>query len=193
MAVMHISDSPPEFSVPVVVVGAGACGLTAALAARDQGVDVLVVERDASPIGTTGMSTGLIPAAGTPEQRDRGIEDSPAQFARDILQKAGQGADAKIVRHLASESSETVAWLMNQHAIELSLLDGFVYPGHSVMRMYGTPHRTGRELMAALQAAASTAGVDILTQAQVCDILVRDDGEVAGIVVERPDGARETI
>ena len=35
--------------VQVVVVGAGACGLIAALAARDAGAEVLVLERDASP------------------------------------------------------------------------------------------------------------------------------------------------
>ena len=46
----------------VVIVGAGACGLIAALAARDGGAGVLVIERDAEPRGTTAMSIGLIPA-----------------------------------------------------------------------------------------------------------------------------------
>ncbi len=32
--------------VPVLVIGAGACGLVAALAARDAGAEVLVLERD---------------------------------------------------------------------------------------------------------------------------------------------------
>ncbi len=193
MAVMHMGNRQFEFSIPVVVVGAGACGLSAALAARDGGAEVMVIERDPSPIGTTGMSTGLIPAAGTPEQRERGIEDNPSLFAGDIMKKAQQGADETIVRHLAAESAETVAWLRDSHGIALSLLDGFVYPGHSVMRMYGTPHRTGTELMAALQRAASSAGVDILTQARVRDLLVDDSGEVVGVIVERPDGATETI
>ena len=63
--------------VPVVIVGAGACGLTAALAARDAGAEVLVLERDQSPCGSTALSSGFIPAAGTRYQRAAGIDDSP--------------------------------------------------------------------------------------------------------------------
>ena len=69
MAVETKAASEFEFSIPVLIVGAGGCGLTAALAARDNGADVLVLERDPKVWGTTAMSTGLIPAAGTPEQR----------------------------------------------------------------------------------------------------------------------------
>ena len=54
-----------EAGAPVVIVGGGACGLVAALAARDAGVEVIVLERDRTPSGSTALSSGLIPAAGT--------------------------------------------------------------------------------------------------------------------------------
>ena len=73
-----------EATVPIAVVGAGAAGLIAALAARDAGAEVVVFERDASPSGSTALSSGLIPAAGTRFQRAKGIADSPALFAKDI-------------------------------------------------------------------------------------------------------------
>ncbi|MDP7584064.1 MAG: NAD(P)/FAD-dependent oxidoreductase, partial [SAR324 cluster bacterium] len=38
--------------VPLLIVGAGACGLTAALAASEQGAEVLILERDARPSGS---------------------------------------------------------------------------------------------------------------------------------------------
>lgn len=193
MAVITITDKSFDFHIPVIIAGAGACGLSAALAVRDAGIDVLVIERDATPIGTTGMSTGLIPAAGTPEQLDRGIQDNAQQFASDIMAKARDGANAGVVKALAETSAETVAWLREGHALPLSLLDGFTYPGHSVMRMYGTPNRTGTELIAGLQDAAQRAGADILTQAVVCDLLVDAEQRVVGVSVERPDGAREEI
>lgn len=47
---------------PVIVVGGGGTGLCAALAAADAGAQVLVLERDPTPMGSTAMSTGLIPA-----------------------------------------------------------------------------------------------------------------------------------
>jgi len=192
MTIVREPVAPPEIVYPVVVVGGGACGLCAALAARDGGADVLVVERDPVPRGTTAMSTGLIPAAGTPEQATAGIEDSPERFAADVMAKAKGRADAEVVRRLAAESAETVAWLRERHGVPLSLVTGFLYPGHSAMRMYGSPNRTGEELMAALLSAADAAGVDILTEARAAE-LVADGDRVAAVVVERPDGAREAV
>ena len=58
-------DTPPEIVVPVLIIGGGACGLTAALAAHDAGAEVMVLERDASPSGSTALSSGFIPACET--------------------------------------------------------------------------------------------------------------------------------
>ena len=73
--------------VPVVIVGAGACGLVAALAAKDAGAEVLVLERDPSPSGSTVLSSGFVPAAYTRFQRAAGVEDSPERMAADIQRK----------------------------------------------------------------------------------------------------------
>ncbi|MBJ7414449.1 MAG: FAD-binding protein, partial [Niveispirillum sp.] len=58
-----------DYSIPVIVAGGGAAGAVAALAARDAGADVLLIEQDAVPFGTTSMSQGLLCAAGTAAQR----------------------------------------------------------------------------------------------------------------------------
>ena len=180
-----------EAVFPVIVVGGGGCGLAAALAAREAGVDALVVERDGSPSGLTGMSTGLIPAAGTPEQRAEGIDDSAALFAADIMHKAG-ATDAAVVHRIARESAETVAWLQ-RHGIPLSLVEGFTYAGHSVRRMFGTPNRTGSELIAGLLDAAEAADVTLMTGATVETLFVDADRRVIGIAVRRPDDSLEEI
>ena len=80
-------------SVPVVIIGAGAAGLCAALAAREAGAEVAVLERDAVPRGSTALSAGLIPAAATRWQSALGIRDSAALFAADIERKARGKAD----------------------------------------------------------------------------------------------------
>lgn len=177
---------------PVVIVGAGGTGLSAALAVADAGIELLVIERDPTPLGSTAMSTGLIPAAGTSEQAAAGIADNPARFVADILAKTKGRTDPAIARHLADESAETIAWLRDRHGVPLALADGWLYPGHSARRMYGTPNRSGDELMAGLQAAAEQAGVLILTEATVIDLIAEGD-RVTGLVVERPDGTREEI
>lgn len=193
---MAVLPPPPDgfaYATDVIVIGAGACGLTAALAARDGGAEVIVLERDPTPLGTTAMSTGLIPAAGTPEQAARGIKDSPELLAQDILAKAKGQTDAGVVARLAKESAETVAWLQSAHSAPLTLVEGFTYPGHAVMRMMGTPNRTGSELIAALQGAAEAAGALIITDARADDLYVDGDGSICGVGYVRPDGARETL
>ena len=192
VAILHEPPVPVAAHYPVVIIGGGACGLTAALAARDAGADVLVIERDSTPRGTTAMSTGLVPAAGTPDQLAAGIDDSADRLAGDILAKA-RGGDRRVAARLAQISAETVIWLRAQHKVPFSLVTGFCYPGHSAMRMMGTPNRTGEELMAALLQAASEAGVDMLTDAVAADLVAGETGQVSHIVVNRPDGAREVI
>jgi fumarate reductase flavoprotein subunit len=181
-----------DLSFPTIVVGAGGTGLAAALALRDAGVDVLVIERDPTPLGSTAMSTGLIPAAGTDEQAAAGIDDSPQRFADDILAKTKGKTDAAMALRLAEESADTVAWLRDTHAVPLTLVDGFLYPGHSARRMYGTPGRSGAQLMAAMESAAEQAGVLVLTDASV-EMLHTAAQAITGVRIRRPDGALEDI
>jgi fumarate reductase flavoprotein subunit len=186
-------DVPPfELSFDVVVVGAGACGMSAGLAAAEAGAETLVIERDATPLGSTAMSTGLIPAAGTPEQAALGIADDPETLLADIVRKTKGQVDVAVAARLAEESAHTVAWLRDSHGVPLTLVQGFLYPGHSHMRMYGTPNRTGSELEAALEAALARSGAELLTSARVETLFVEDD-HVRGVEVVRPDGAVQQI
>lgn len=191
--ILPVDDMKAAWSVPVVVVGAGACGLCAALAAREGGAEVLVLERDQSPAGSTALSTGLIPAAGTRLQRDHGVDDSADRFTADLLAKAKHQTDARIARVIAAASGPAVDWLMENHGVALTLVDDFLYPGHSRHRMHGTPHRSGAELEAALLAAAGEHGIDILTDAHATALFAGPDKRIHGVRVERPDGTAEDI
>ena len=44
-----------DAQVPLLIVGAGAAGLCAALAAKEGGVEAVLVERDAVPSGSTAL------------------------------------------------------------------------------------------------------------------------------------------
>ncbi|MCP4927234.1 MAG: FAD-dependent oxidoreductase [Gammaproteobacteria bacterium] len=193
VTIFPASDVTIEYTVDVVVVGAGGCGLTAGLAAQQGGAGVLVLERDPTPLGSTAMSTGLIPGANTRFQREQGIDDPPALFAQDILAKARGMTDAEIAMALATESAATIEWLVDDFDIPLSLLDSFKYPGHSVLRMHGTPNRTGRELMGSLCNMAERVELDILCDATVTDLIAGDGQQVQGVKFLRPDGSAEVV
>ena len=193
-ALLPPSEAVFSAHIPVLVIGGGGTGLTAALAARQGGAEVLVLERDASALGTTAMSTGLIPASGTRLQSEKGIVDSPELFAADIVRKARGQTDESIALALAQASARTIEWMIDDHQVPLSLVDSFLYPGHSVKRMHGTPNRTGSELMGALSAAIERRGVDVLTEALVTGLFADPaDGRVRGARVRRPDGSTEDL
>lgn len=192
-AVLPAESQRFDGAVPLVVVGAGACGLTAALAARDAGAEVVVLEQDASPSGSTSLSSGFIPAAPTRYQRQEGIEDSAARFAVDIQAKAGNLADPDLVRLVATASGPAIEWLADRHGLEFQLLTGFTYPGHEVLRMHATPARTGADLQARLLNAAQRAGADLVTSARVTSLFADPDGRVRGVRLQRPDGAEESL
>ncbi len=179
--------------VPIVIVGAGAAGLVTALAAREGGADALVLERDHLPRGSTALSAGLIPAAGTRWQRGAGIVDSPTQFAADIMAKAHGEPDPALVACLTQRCGTVLEWLADAHGLPFSVIADFNYPGHSAHRMHGLPTRSGAELMDRLLQAATAAGVDMLCDAHVRTIYADTDGRVRGVAYARPDGAMERI
>src|ERR1051325_1854886 len=120
-----------DSEVPLLIIGAGAAGLCAALAAHEVGVDPVVIERDAVPSGSTALSAGLIPAAGTRFQREKGIEDLPKLFAQDIARKSHGEADAKLVQAVATNAGATVEWLADRYGMPFEVITDFNYPGHS--------------------------------------------------------------
>ena len=193
---MGILDSAElEFSatVPVLVIGAGACGLVAALAARGEGADVLVLERDRVPSGSTALSSGMIPACGTRLQSEAGVNDSPAIMAADILHKAEGKTDQGMVEAICRASGPAIDWLIYDLAIELTLVKGFLYPGHSRLRMHAPPSRAGEHLIGNLTRAIERAGVDLMTNAHVTDLAVDKDARITGVRIRRPDGSTEQI
>ena len=189
---MAAAAAPGGASVPVAIVGAGACGLTAAIALREAGVDCLLIERDARPQGSTALSSGFIPAAPTRWQQEAGVDDSAARFAADISAKSQGRAAPHLVRAYTGASAPALA-LLARHGITFELLDGFLYPGHSVRRMHALPERTGAALVAALEGAAVERGADLLCHARVVALEADRAGRVQRLRLERPDGRVETL
>lgn len=180
-------------AAPLVIIGAGAAGLCAALSAAKVGADAVLIERDAIASGSTGLSAGLIPAAGTRFQYAKGIADDPRLFFADIERKAASEADPALVVAVCAASAATVEWLADDHGFPFEVIDDFKYPGHSVHRMHALPTRSGGELIDRLRTAVEAAGIPILTQSQATALFVDDDGAVRGIGCRRGAGSEEII
>ncbi|MDR7484927.1 MAG: FAD-dependent oxidoreductase [Armatimonadota bacterium] len=180
----------------VVVVGAGACGLAASLTLAQEGCDVVLLEKGRRIGGNTAISTAMIPAAASRQQREVGIRDSPEQMASDILAKAGPGADRDHVLELCRRSAELVDWLVDA-GVPLGLVTDFLYTGQSVPRFHAPPSRQGKDLADPLGAAvAATGRVTVVTSAPVHRLIVDDAGAVVGVeagLAHERIGARSVV
>lgn len=194
MSQANVAPAPTafDFETGTLIIGAGACGMVAALSAAEAGQDVLVIEADTIPRGSTALSAGLIPAAGTRIQRATGIDDNAALFAQDIQAKAHGENELAMVDQIASCSAETIDWLAERHGLPFSVVTDFDYPGHSRRRMHGLPTRSGAELIDALRSACEGEDIDIICDRRATTLYTEAD-RIQGIAVNRPDGGIETI
>ena len=191
---MNVSSDRVQFdaATSVLILGAGACGLVAGLAAAEQGAEVLIVERDRTPSGSTAMSSGFIPAPGTKAQRALGIGDCPELFAADLQAKSKWLGEPALVELAARAIGPVLDWLEARHGFEWQVLQDFLYPGHSRHRMHTLAEKTGAALIARLLDAAGAAGIPILTEAQATE-LHTVDSRIAGATLLRPNGVQERV
>jgi fumarate reductase flavoprotein subunit len=178
-----------EATNPVLVIGAGGSGAMAALAARAAGVEVLVLERDATPGGATARSSGMVPAAGSTAQRARGISDTAEQFAADIQAKANGTADVALLDAYTRQAAEVLDWLTQNHGMRFELVDGLP-PGHTVQRMHALTDRGGATLLSALYSALGRSGVQIKPNSTVTDLVVDRSQRVLGVRYQRTGGGK---
>src|SRR5215471_7707626 len=111
----------------IVVIGAGATGLPAAIVAREAGCSVILVEAERDIGGHAIISGGNVPlGGGTSVQRQYGIADTPDLLFRDLTDWSVVGPngfpdyrynDREIIRAFADNSAATFEWLL-AHGVE---------------------------------------------------------------------------
>jgi len=178
-------------STDIVIVGAGGCGLAAALAAAEKGAGVLVLEKTEKPGGGTAFSSRSLRAAGTRFQRAEGIEDKPERYAEEILQRNHGQSDPELTRRLAQESSRVVEWLADIADIHFEIRR---YPfGHSADRSHTWKEdRTIIDFL--MDAVTRYSKINLLYSTPVVSLTFAPDGAVSGVIT--PQGtiaARKVI
>ena len=174
MSATPVRDS--DVQADVIVMGSGAAGLAAALAAREAGARVTLLEKRRSLGGTSNFIRGVF-AAESEMQKQQYIAYSCDEAFRNFMEYNHWLGNARLVRALIDRSAETISWLQ-AHGVEFIEV---TINMPDAPRTYHVLKGVGQALVRALARAAREQGVDIKTSAAVVDMLRGADGRLRGV------------
>jgi succinate dehydrogenase/fumarate reductase flavoprotein subunit len=102
---------PAHETYDVIVVGAGAGGMTAAAVAAAEGLRVLVIEKTASVGGTTAWSDGMVWIPASAKMKEAGLTDSVTDAVRYLSSTVPEPANAGLRAAFLARGPEAVAYL----------------------------------------------------------------------------------
>lgn len=164
-----------EYGADVVVVGSGAAGISAALAAAGHGLRVLLITKEEIGGGCTPLAQGGLAAVLAPG-------DSAALHQQDTIEAGAGLCDPGAVAALVAGAPGEIARLgrlggrFDQESLHLE-------GGHSRHRIVNAGgDAVGAEVHRVLQAALLASPVEVLTHAVALDALIEQEGPGAGAV-----------
>jgi len=124
------------YECDALVVGSGAAGMSAAVTAGHNGLNVLIVEKEARFGGTTARSGGWLWIPGTSLARAWGIHESPDQARSYLRHEAGNSFDAARVDAFLAAGPEAVDFFTTQTALRFDM--PLVFPDYHAEAPGGT-------------------------------------------------------
>lgn len=192
-----VSDKPAsveELDYDIVVVGAGAAGTAAALAASEQSQHVLLLEKTASPMGAGTLAGGLF-AAESDLQKDAGKTVSKEWLYDQYLHSSSGYMNSLLVRTIIDESSETVNWLI-ENGCKLNLVDAGTGASYEHIGMPTTLHgydEGGTVAITKLIESFKNNGGTVMFSTPATDLLKDANGKVVGVTARKADGTELKI
>jgi fumarate reductase flavoprotein subunit len=164
----------------VIVIGSGAAGLSAAVAAADSGASVLLVEGDTQVGGSSRLSGGHFYAAGTSVQEQAGVVGDTADAMFEHYMTLNQWlVDPAVVRRYCDLSAPTFEWL-KQLGVNFPASGVYVSGVGSTPRGH-QPEGSGEAVVQVLDGHRSHKGVDLVLDARVTELLQDADGRITGV------------
>jgi succinate dehydrogenase/fumarate reductase flavoprotein subunit len=104
----------------VVVIGAGAGGMTAAAVAAAEGLRVLVIEKTEFVGGTTAWSGGMVWIPANGKMKQAGLDDSPSDAANYLAATVPENENADLRETFLARGPEAVEYLEANTEVRLS-------------------------------------------------------------------------
>ncbi|WP_442600501.1 flavocytochrome c [Paenibacillus sp. KN14-4R] len=165
----------------VIIVGAGGAGMTAALEAKEKGMNPVVFEKMPVAGGNTLKSSSGMNASETKFQKEQGIQDSNDLFYEESL-KGGHGTnDKNMLRFFVDNSASAINWL-DSKGIRLNNIT--ITGGMNEKRTHRPEDGSavGQYLVSGLVKNVHEQGIPLFVNANVKEITEKD-GKVNGVKV----------
>ncbi len=159
----------------VLIVGSGGAGLRAAIEAKQQGMDVVVLgKRQRTDVHTVLAAGGINAAFGNVD-----TDDSWEQHFADTYIEGYGLSEPEVVEIMAKESpgivKEIDSWGANFAKLENGKIDQRFFGAHTYRRTCYSGDYTGRSILFALINKAKSLDIPILDSQYVSDLLVDDN------------------
>lgn len=181
-----------KLATDLVVIGGGAAGMIGAINASQQGLNVVLLEKQEFLGGASAICGGIVVAQGSEAQRNMGEKgDTPSKMAYDLLHNGHQRNDLSGLTLYALNVGKSIDWAVKQ-GVQLDTKAGFAFRAeHKTPRVIpfvgGCPQyaQTLREVL-----ATTKTDVKLTTRATK---LITTDGAVTGVEAKAKDGTTYEI
>ncbi|MGX7244772.1 flavocytochrome c [Enterococcus quebecensis] len=180
-----------EDNYDIVIIGAGGSGMTAALQAKESGMNPVILEKMPVAGGNTIKSSSGMNASQTKFQKEEGITDSNDKFFEETL-KGGKGTnDKELLRYFVDHSADAIDWL-DSKGIELSNLT--ITGGMSEKRTHRPADGSaiGGYLVDGLVRNVKEEKIPLFVNANVTELMEKN-GQVDGVKVKLNDKETKEI
>lgn len=168
----------------ILVVGSGAAGFVAAFTAQEAGVkNIIMVEKMAVPGGNSQLAAGGMNAAGTPYQKEKGIEDNAKLMFEDTMKGGKNVSNPELAKILAERSADSIKWLADRGAVLSHVGRG---GGASAARMHGPAGGVfvGPYLSKFFRDHAKETNLDLRLNSKMVKLYTDDKGNVTGALIK---------
>ncbi len=177
----------------VVVIGAGAAGVPAALSAREAGASVAVLQKQDVIVSQGNSGSGVDLENSDPA----GVKALVARLIKDNASRA----DRKLVEIWAHRSGEAVKWVIEKaleggaqvidqgNVQQVAILDVNGYKMNYVTSFFGPKPYTTGDGMQALGKTAEAAGVEFFFETPGVQLVQDESGKVTGVIGKKADGS----
>lgn len=181
-------DIKETTTTDVVIIGDGLAGLCAAIAARDAGANVTILEKNTRP-----AARGVhITAFGTKYQKEHNIDVNYRQVIRELIRWAQGRVKEDLLWQFAEKCGNSFEWfagMLEEKGLKVGIWDDYYkgpdYTEYAVTHIVYDPktNKRGNNIfIGILEDIAKSKGVNVIYKAPAVQLVRKSGGPVTGVI-----------